>query len=132
MYGNVNPWRMVTEESISGTGLPGFLMTPILCSKRFAPPAASFHNSCSNKSFTEQKTTIENVKEAMFTEVDSDGNKAPIFVYATDEALNDHPEYLSSALQVCSTDRCGLVIVEHVLTPHRPLSSSIIVFSDRN
>lgn len=48
----------------------------------------------------QQETTFEKVKEAMFTEVDADGNKAPLFVYATEEALSEQPSSLSTALQV--------------------------------
>ncbi|KAF3771263.1 hypothetical protein M406DRAFT_349622 [Cryphonectria parasitica EP155] len=44
-------------------------------------------------------TTIEKVKEAMFTERNADGNIAPILVYATDEALQEPIIPLSSALQ---------------------------------
>lgn len=47
-----------------------------------------------------KRTTIEKVKEAMFTEVDTDNTINPIFVYATDEALEEQPLHLSSALQV--------------------------------
>lgn len=51
--------------------------------------------------FITKRTTIEKVKEAMFTEVDTDNTINPVFVYATDEALNEQPLPLSSALQVC-------------------------------
>lgn len=53
--------------------------------------------------FTAKRTTIEKVKEAMFTEVDMDNTINPIFVYATDEALNEAPLHLSGALQVSLT-----------------------------
>lgn len=48
----------------------------------------------------QEATTFEKVQEAIFTEVDTDGSKAPILVYATDRALNEEPAPVSGALQV--------------------------------
>ncbi|KAL1862553.1 hypothetical protein Daus18300_008512 [Diaporthe australafricana] len=47
----------------------------------------------------QEVTTIEKVQEAIFTEVDTDGSKVPILVYATDKALNEEPAPLSDALR---------------------------------
>ncbi|KUI71776.1 hypothetical protein VM1G_07364 [Cytospora mali] len=47
----------------------------------------------------QEATVFEKVQEAIFTEVDADGSKAPILVYATDRALDEDPAPLSSALQ---------------------------------
>lgn len=46
-----------------------------------------------------QATTFDKVQEAIFTEVDSDGSKVPILVYATDKAMNEEPAPLSDALK---------------------------------
>lgn len=47
-----------------------------------------------------QATTFAKVQEAIFTEVDTDGSKVPILVYATDKAMNEEPAPLSDALKV--------------------------------
>lgn len=47
-----------------------------------------------------QRTTIENVMENMFTEVNAQGEITPILVYATDDALTETPVHLSAARQV--------------------------------
>lgn len=52
------------------------------------------------KTFTTQHTTFDKVKEAMFKELDANGNRAPILVYATEEAVEEQSLELSSALQV--------------------------------
>lgn len=49
-----------------------------------------------------QQTTFAKVQEAIFTEVDTDGSKIPILVYATDKAMNEEPAPLSDALKVRS------------------------------
>lgn len=46
-----------------------------------------------------QHVTFAKVKEAMFTEVDSNGETAPYVVYASKEALNEVPVTISSELQ---------------------------------
>lgn len=46
-----------------------------------------------------QTTTFDKVQEAIFTEVDTDGSKVPILVYATDKAMNEEPAPLSDALK---------------------------------
>lgn len=46
-----------------------------------------------------QTTTFAKVQEAIFTEVDTDGSKVPILVYATDKAMNEEPAPLSDALK---------------------------------
>ncbi|KAJ0114905.1 hypothetical protein J7T55_004647 [Diaporthe amygdali] len=47
----------------------------------------------------QEATTIAKVQEAIFTEVDTDGSKVPILVYATDKALDEEPAPLSDALK---------------------------------
>lgn len=47
-----------------------------------------------------QATTFARVQDAIFTEADSDGSKAPVLVYATEEAMNEEPAPLSDALKV--------------------------------
>ncbi|ROW05945.1 hypothetical protein VPNG_08477 [Cytospora leucostoma] len=47
----------------------------------------------------QEATVFEKVQEAMYTEVDTDGSKAPVLIYATEKALNEEPAPLSSALQ---------------------------------
>lgn len=49
---------------------------------------------------SQQQTTFAKVQEAIFTEVDTDGSKIPILVYATDKAMNEEPAPLSDALKV--------------------------------
>ena len=72
---------------------------------------------------------FEKVQEAIFTEVDTDGSKAPILVYATDRALDEEPAPVSSALQVglnsspslryASITPCGVVPVNSLPSYHR-------------
>ncbi|KAK7698951.1 hypothetical protein SLS64_012006 [Diaporthe eres] len=47
----------------------------------------------------QETTTFAKVQEAIFTEVDTDGSKVPILVYATDKAMNEEPAPLSDALK---------------------------------
>ncbi|KAG6356186.1 hypothetical protein INS49_015573 [Diaporthe citri] len=47
----------------------------------------------------QEATTFDKVREAIFTEVDTDGSKVPILVYATDKAMNEEPAPLSDALK---------------------------------
>lgn len=47
----------------------------------------------------QEATTFAKVQEAIFTEVDADGSKVPILVYATDKAMNEEPTPLSDALK---------------------------------
>lgn len=58
-----------------------------------------------------QQTTFAKVQEAIFTEVDTDGSKIPILVYATDKAMNEEPAPLSDALKVRSDYRSFLSFV---------------------
>ncbi|ROV91178.1 hypothetical protein VSDG_07871 [Cytospora chrysosperma] len=51
------------------------------------------------KPVKQEATVFEKVQEAIFSEVDTDGSKAPILVYATDRALDEESWPLSSALQ---------------------------------
>lgn len=102
------------------------------------------------KPVKQEATVFEKVQEAMFTEVDTDGSKAPILVYATDRALDEELWPLSSALQVSFrphifTSRCltitipcsgvstqFLVCLPSVLTIYRLSSNSTTASSSRS
>lgn len=93
--------KRVAKSMINGTELPGALMNLSQCSRRYV--FLFVVNYCSNQvlmSISLQEVTFERVKEAMFTDVDAEGNKAPMFIYATEEALKEQPIGLSTSLQV--------------------------------